>query len=89
MTLLLYARRKKWLVKSVKVEVTHEKVRCNEIEDCGDETDRLVDVIHNQITLDGDLTEDQRKRLEKIAGMCHIHETLVNKPRIRETVKLL
>ncbi|MDA1189941.1 MAG: OsmC family protein [Chloroflexi bacterium] len=88
MTLLLYARRKEWPVKSVKVEATHDRVNCKELGDCEDGVESMVDMFRAEITIEGDLTEEQRQRLEKIAAMCRVHKTLTGSPRIEETVRL-
>lgn len=44
---------------------------------------KFVDVIERNITLKGDLTDAQRKRLLEIADRCPVHLTLENNPQIK------
>ena len=77
MTLQMYARRKKWELQVVDVHLSHEKIHA---EDCecdlkGDKKGRL-DKVNRSIEIEGDLTEEQRGRLIKIANLCPVHKTL-------------
>lgn len=65
MTLRLYAERKGWPLKRVEVRVLHRR-------------DRLADrdLFAREIALEGDLDEDQRRRLLEIANRCPVHLTL-------------
>jgi putative redox protein len=76
MTLRLYAKRKNWALGAVHVEVRSA---------------RDVDMVpperfDREITLDGDLDEEQRKRLLEIAEMCPIHRLLTQGARVMTTV---
>jgi putative redox protein len=76
MTLRLYAKRKNWALGAVHVEVRSA---------------RDVDMVpperfDREITLDGDLDDDQRKRLLEIAEMCPIHRLLTQGARVVTTV---
>ncbi|MBM3944504.1 MAG: OsmC family protein [SAR202 cluster bacterium] len=88
-TLLMYTKRKGWPVESLRVEVTHERVRCGDLGDCDEEPDRLIDVFTVDTQVRGDLTEEQRRRMQTIAGMCPVHKALTGKPRINETLRLV
>jgi putative redox protein len=65
MTLRLYADRKAWPLKSVRVRVLHRR-------DGLDAKDRFA----REIVLEGDLEPDQRRRLLEIANRCPVHQTL-------------
>ncbi|MBC7153674.1 MAG: alpha/beta fold hydrolase [Rhodobacteraceae bacterium] len=84
MTIRMYARRKKWPLAHVQVDVTHEKVHAQDCKDCADNGAK-IDAFRREIRLDGDLDEDQRARLTEIADRCPVHRTLEAEARI-ETV---
>ncbi|MGZ3403619.1 MAG: OsmC family protein [Phenylobacterium sp.] len=65
MTVRLYAERKSWPLKHVRVRVTHHRG-----------TLHARDSFHREITLDGALDETQRTRLMEIAEHCPVHLTL-------------
>lgn len=82
MTIRMYARRKKWPLGHVCVDVTHDKVHaedCEECESAGAKIDRFTRVIRLEGTLDG----DQRQSLLAIADKCPVHRTLSEKNRIK------
>lgn len=68
MTLRMYAEVKKLPLTRVSVALAHKKV---EIEGKG-----KIDKISRKITLEGDLTPEQRKRMLEIANRCPVHRTL-------------
>ncbi len=72
MTIRMYARRKGWPLTHVRVEVRHNKVHAQDAEAGGDR----IDLFRRDITLEGDLDEDQRDRLLQIADKCPVHRTL-------------
>ncbi len=74
MTIRMYARRKKWPLTHVRVDVSHDKVHAQDCEDC--EKGAKIDVFKREITLEGDLDADQRTRLLEIADKCPVHRTL-------------
>ena len=65
MTLSMYARKKKWSLENVRVDLKHEKVD-------------KVDVFHRVVHVQGDLSQEQRERLLEIANRCPVHRTLEN-----------
>lgn len=75
LTILLYARRKEWVVEGVSIRATHERLV---IEDGngGEVVRRKVERIVQEIALQGDLDGEQRARLMEIAGKCPVHRTL-------------
>ena len=81
-TLTMYAARKEWHLKGVKVQLRHDRVHAKDCEDCEKETG-LIDVIEKDLQLQGELDEEQRTRLFEIAARCPVHRTLLNEIKIR------
>ncbi len=73
MTIRMYARRKKWPLTGVSVDVCHDKVHA---QDAGLANEGKVDQFRRKIRLDGPLDQDQRARLLEIADKCPVHRTL-------------
>lgn len=84
MTIRMYARRKKWPLTSVTVDVCHDKVHA---QDAGLAGDGKVDQFRRKIRLEGPLDHEQRARLLEIADKCPVHRTLEGSARI--TTELL
>lgn len=72
MTIRMYARRKKWPLDHVSVDVTHNRVHA---QDAGVEVGPL-DQFTRMITLSGHLDDTQRARLLEIADKCPVHRSL-------------
>lgn len=87
MTLRMYAERKDWPLEKVSVSLTHAKDYADDCEHC--EEGRKVDIFEKEITLTGDLSEEQRTRLMEIADKCPVHRTLNEPVVIRSTLKAL
>jgi putative redox protein len=77
MTLQMYARRKKWDLKEVKVHLAHQKDYKADCETCERSTARL-DHFERVIELEGELDDSQRRRLLEIADRCPVHRTLAS-----------
>lgn len=75
MTLRLYVTQKGWPVAKVSAEVTHHR----------DPEMTPPDRFVRRITIDGELTPEQRKRMIEIAGRCPVHQTLEHGARIETT----
>ncbi|MGI9389171.1 MAG: bifunctional alpha/beta hydrolase/OsmC family protein [Boseongicola sp.] len=73
MTVRMYARRKKWPLTHVSVDVSHDKVHAQDAE-TGEEV--KIDGFRRELHLEGDLTDEQRQRLLEIADKCPVHRTL-------------
>ena len=73
MTIRMYARRKKWPLAHVAVDVCHDKVHRQDAETEGA---GKVDTWRRRIRLEGDLTAEQRAKLLEIADKCPVHRTL-------------
>ncbi|HZD88461.1 MAG TPA: bifunctional alpha/beta hydrolase/OsmC family protein [Pseudolabrys sp.] len=82
MTLRLYAERKDLPLERATVRLTHDKIHA---EDCAECETRAgtIDRIDRRITLEGALSEDQRKNLMAIADKCPVHRTLKSEIDIR------
>ncbi|GFE64156.1 bifunctional alpha/beta hydrolase/OsmC family protein [Litoreibacter roseus] len=81
MTIRMYARRKKWPLASVHVDVTHNAMHA---QDAGGPS--KIDEFHREIHLTGDLDAEQRARLLEIADRCPVHKTLESGAEIKTTL---
>ena len=79
MTLRMYANHKKWPLSDVKIDLVHEKIHAQDCEDCA-QSDGKIDRIARKISIEGDLSDEQRARLMEIADRCPVHRTLENNP---------
>lgn len=86
MTLQMYARRKKWPLKEVRVHLDHYKEHAEDSENAEDHTSK-IDYFTRLIELDGPLSEEQRERLLEIANKCPVHRTLLSPIRIVSSLK--
>jgi len=75
MTIRMYARRKKWPLEHVSVDIMHDKIHAADCDHCHT-TAGKIDQFKRVITLEGDLDADQRARLMAIADKCPVHRTL-------------
>lgn len=75
MTLRMYAQHKSLPLKHVAVELRHFRDYIDDCESCEDKP-KHIDVLERQVTLSGDLSEEQRARLLQIADRCPVHRTL-------------
>ncbi len=82
MTMRMYANRKKWPVEHVSVELSHGREHGDDCAAC-DEQHPQIDVITRTITIEGDLTPEQKDRMMEIADRCPVHKTLHGKIDIR------
>jgi putative redox protein len=82
MTIGLYARRKGWPVGSIEVRLRHSKVHAIDCAEC-ETKDGHIDRIEREITIGGDLTDEQRAKLLAIADKCPVHRTLKSEINIR------
>jgi putative redox protein len=85
MTLLMYARNKGWDLAEVSVHLTHDRVHADDSNDAEDGMAK-VDVITRDISLRGNLSEEQQARLMEIAGRCPVHKTLLGTPKVIDTL---
>lgn len=82
MTIALYARHKQWPLEGVTVRLQHSKIHASDCAECETKEGKL-DRIEREISLEGALTEDQRRKLLEIAERCPVHRTLTSEINIR------
>lgn len=84
MTIRMYARRKKWPLDHVSVDVSHDKVHAQD-----SETGSVskIDSFRRVIRLCGDLDADQRARLLEIADRCPVHRSLEHGAQVVTTLE--
>jgi uncharacterized OsmC-like protein/pimeloyl-ACP methyl ester carboxylesterase len=82
MTLRLYADNKKLPLQRVSVRLTHNKIHAEDCLNC-ETKEGMIDRIDRNITLEGTLSADERKRLMEIADKCPVHRTLESEIEIR------
>jgi len=78
MTIRMYARRKRWPLEHVFVDVTHDKVHAQDCDTC-EATVGKVDQFKRTVHLKGALDAEQRQKLLEIADKCPVHRTLHGK----------
>lgn len=79
MTIRMYARRKKWPLTSVWVDVKYDAMHAQDANGGHSRIDTFLREIH----LEGDLDEGQRNRLLEIADRCPVHKTLEGAAKIK------
>lgn len=81
MTMRLYADRKSLPLERVTVTLKHSKIHAKDCEEC-ETRESMLDQIERDITMDGVLDAEQRKKLMEIADKCPVHRTLTSEIRI-------
>ncbi len=81
MTMRLYADRKKIPLDRATVRLRHEKIHAEDCAEC-ETKEGKIDRIERQITLEGDLTDENRAALLRIADRCPVHRTLHSEVKI-------
>jgi len=81
MTLNGYARRKEMNVTSVSVDVKHTRIHADDCDTC-EKSDGKIDQFTREITITGNITDEQRSRMLEIADRCPVHRTLENEIKI-------
>src|SRR2546423_9094937 len=84
MTVTLYARRKQWPLERVIVRLRQERIHAQDCVECQTTTDSYVHRIERAVSFDGDLTDEQRARLQEIAHKCPVHRTLTSEIIIKD-----
>ena len=75
MTVRMYATRKKLKLTRVGVRLKHDKIHARDCDHC-ETVEGRIDRIERSLELSGDLSEDQRNDLLRIADRCPVHRTL-------------
>ena len=76
MTLRMYADRKKWPVTNIKVELSHTRNYQDDCDNCDAQTG--IEAIVRNISIEGDVDDEQKARLLDIADKCPVHKTMHN-----------
>ncbi len=84
LTVMMYARRKNWPLEKVVVRLRQERIHAKDCAECEHTTEGFVHRIERSVTVEGDLTEEQRARLQEIAHKCPVHRTLTSEIVIAE-----
>jgi len=82
MTLRLYADQKHWPLQGAQVRLRHSRIHAEDCAECETKAG-MLDRIDRVISLEGDLTGEQRSRLMEIADKCPVHRTLKSEIDIR------
>ncbi|MFT5691668.1 MAG: uncharacterized OsmC-like protein/fermentation-respiration switch protein FrsA (DUF1100 family) [Oceanicoccus sp.] len=85
MTIRMYANRKQIPLNHVSVLISHSREHLTDCESCESESEK-IEVLSRQVTLTGDISDDQRQRLLEIADRCPVHKTLIGQLDIRTTL---
>lgn len=75
MTLRMYADRKKWPLKEVRVHLQHQKIHAKDCETCEEDAQK-IDQLERIIEVEGNLSKEQKEKLLEIANKCPVHNTL-------------
>jgi putative redox protein len=86
LTMRMYAERKGWPIEEIRAEVSHAKVHAADCEAC-EHADGDIGVLTRTITMTGDLDDDQRTRMMRIADRCPVHRTLEGQIEVRTTLR--
>lgn len=78
MTVTLYARRKSWPLERVTVQLRTERVHAKDCAECTRSTEGFVHRIQRKVTFEGNLTDEQRTRLDEISHKCPVHKMLTS-----------
>ena len=78
LTVTLYARRKQWPLEQVIVRLRQNRVHANDCQECAQNTEGYVHRIERSVSFVGNLTEEQRARLNEISHKCPVHKTLTS-----------
>ncbi|MEQ9163916.1 MAG: bifunctional alpha/beta hydrolase/OsmC family protein, partial [Ilumatobacter fluminis] len=82
MTIRMYADHKGYPLGRVTVDVSHDKVHVDDAGNVVEGRDGKIDRFRRSITVDGDLDEQLRANVLRIADKCPVHRTLERTSRI-------
>ena len=78
MTTMLYARRKGWPLERVTVRLRQQRIHAKDCEECERSQDGFVHRIERAVSFEGNLSDEQRARLQEISHKCPVHKTLTS-----------
>lgn len=76
MTVTMYARRKAWPLERVTVRLRQQRIHAKDCAECTENAEGFVHRIERVVTVEGNLTDEQKARLQEIAHKCPVHKTL-------------
>lgn len=78
MTVMLYARRKQWPLEGVTVRLRQNRIHTKDCLQCTELKEGYVHRIERLVSFEGELSDEQRARLQEIAHKCPVHRTLTS-----------
>lgn len=87
LTVTLYARRKQWALEQVTVRLRQNRIHIKDCQECNQDADGFVHRIERSVTFVGNLSDEQRARLQEISHKCPVHKTLSSQIVIAELVE--
>ena len=75
MTMRMYANHKGYNLGRAEVRLSHSKINAEDCAECETEKGK-VDHIETEITITGDLTDEERQKIFEIAEKCPVHKTI-------------
>ena len=81
MTVKMYAERKGIQLDGISIELSHEKVNA-EAPDKSEAPSGKIDVIQKKISIEGNMSPQQKQRLHEIAEKCPVNKTLQSEVKI-------
>ena len=84
MTVTLYARRKGWPVERVRVRLRQRRVHAKDCAACESTSEGFIHHIERRVEIEGELTDEQRARLQEIAHKCPVHRMLTSEIAVTE-----
>ncbi len=84
-TLRMYADRKGWPLASVEVTLAHDRIHAVDCANCTTTSGQL-DRIRRDVTITGDLDDEQLAALAALADKCPVHRTLTHEIQVDTTV---
>ncbi len=85
MTIRLYADQKKMKLDGISVKLHYNR---EHVKDCEDGATKRVHRIETEITLTGELSDEERSRLLEIAERCSVHRTLAEEKQFITTLSV-
>jgi len=86
MTMRMYAERKGYALEHAEVHLSHDKIYAKDCESCETKTGK-IDQIKTEITLTGDLSDEERQKVFEIAERCPVHRTITSEIIIEAKLK--
>ena len=86
LTLRLYAAHKGIALESITAEYSFDRIHADDCNECTSADKGMIERMRARITIGGDFTESERKRISEIAGRCPVHKSLAHGIRIFDEV---